>query len=177
MSRFPNITVISRTSSFGIKGANANSWQGPKVDYIVEGSVQRMGSGLRINAQLIDAHTDAHVWAERYDGNEPSALQDEAIGRIANTLASEGGAIRKDEYKRTADKEKADFSEYDYFLSGHEIFARFASIEEHDRAGAIWQEGLEKFPDFRAAAGLNSLVLLSSGLGTSTQKGRRSIIG
>jgi len=145
MSRFPDITVLSRNSSFALKGTDPG--QDKNVDYIVEGSVQKMGSGLRINAQLIDAHTDTHVWAERYDGSEASALQDEAIGRIANALASEGGAIRKYEYKRTAGKAKADFSEYDYFLSGHEIMARFASIEEHDRAGSIWQEGLKKFPD------------------------------
>jgi adenylate cyclase len=146
LSRFPEITVISQNSSFASKGTDANPGQDPNVDYTVEGSVQKMGSGLRINAQLIDAHTDAHVWAEHYDGSQPSALQDEAIGRIANALANENGAIRRDEYKRTAGKEKANFSEYDYFLSGHEIFARFTSIEEHDRAGAIWQEGLEKYP-------------------------------
>ena len=147
MSRFPDITVLSRNSSFGIKATDTNPGQDLNVDYIVEGSVQKKGNGLRINAQLIDALSDTHVWAERYDGSEASALQDEAIGKIANALASEGGAIRRHEYKRAAGKAKADFSEYDYFLSGHEIFARFASIEEHDRAGAIWQEGLEKFPN------------------------------
>lgn len=147
MSRFPDITVLSRNSSFGIKSADAKPGQDLNVDYLVEGSMQKMGNGLRLNAQLIDAHTDAHVWAERYDGSEASALQDEAIGRIANALASERGAIRKHEYGRTAGKVNADFSEYDYFLSGHEIIARFTNIEEHDRAGAIWQEGLEKFPN------------------------------
>ncbi|WP_419694732.1 adenylate/guanylate cyclase domain-containing protein [Mesorhizobium muleiense] len=146
MSRFPDITVLSQNSSFGFDATDVTPGQDLKVDYIVEGSVQKKGSGLAINAQLTDVSTDAHVWAERYDGREASDLQDGAIGRIANALASEGGAIRRYEYKRTEGKDKTDFSEYDYFLSGHEIFARFASIEEHDRAGAIWREGLEKFP-------------------------------
>ena len=147
LSRFPDVTVFSRNSSFGVEATNVNSGPDLKVDYIVEGSVQKMRSGLRINAQLIDAHTDAHVWAEGYDGSDSSALQDDAVGKIANTLASQGGEIRKHEYKRTAGKARADFSEYDYFLAGHEIIARFANIEEHDRGGAIWREGLKKFPN------------------------------
>jgi adenylate cyclase len=150
MSRFPVVTVVSRSSSFANAGTDvetADTSGQMKVDYVIEGSVQKTGNGLRLNAQLIDAQTDSHVWAEGYDGNDSSALQDDAIGRIANALASDGGAIRGHEYKQTAGTAKTDFSEYDYFLSGHEIFARFTSIEEHDRAGAIWREGLEKFPN------------------------------
>jgi adenylate cyclase len=147
VSRFPGVTVLSRNSSFGIDSTDTIPGKSLKVDYVVEGSVQKKGDGLAINAQLIDTHTDAHVWAERYDGSDASTLQDTAIGRIANALASEGGAIRKYEYKRTEGKAKADFSEYDYFLSGHEIIVRFESVEEHDRAGAIWREGLTKFPN------------------------------
>ena len=123
MSRFPGVTVLSRNSSFGIDSTDTIPGKSLKVDYVVEGSVQKKGDGFGINAQLIDTHTDAHVWAERYDGSDASTLQDTAIGRIANALASEGGAIRKYEYKRTEGKATADFSEYDYFLSGHEIIA------------------------------------------------------
>lgn len=143
LSRFPDVTVLSRKSRPDLK-----------VDYIVEGSLQKKESGLHINAQLIDAHTNAHVWAEGYDGTDPSALQDDAIGRIANTLASQEGQIRKHEYKRTEGKAQADFGEYDYFLAGHETITRFSSIEEHDRGGSIWQDGLKKFP--------NSVLLRSS---------------
>jgi len=139
MSRFPDLTVASRNAVFAGQDLN--------VDYLVEGSVQRKGGAVRINAQLIDAHTDAHIWADAYEGTDPSVLQDEVIGKIANALASEDGAIRKHEYNRTRDKAKADFSEYDYFLSGHEIMSKASSIEDHDRAGAIWQEGLQQFPN------------------------------
>ena len=150
MARFPNLTVVSRTSSFAAEDRDivtANLRQDQSVDYFIEGSVQKKGSEVRINAQLIDANTNAHIWADAYEGADPSALQDEVVGKIGNALASENGAIRKHEYNRTKNKAEADFSEYDYFLSGHEIMSQFANIEDHDRAGAIWQEGLGKFPN------------------------------
>ena len=149
MSRFPDLTVVSRNASFRYKGKEVDLAQvgrDLKADYVIEGSVQKRGGGLRINAQLIDPQTNAHVWAEGYDGNDPSVLQDETVGKVVVALASQDGAIRQNEYLETKDKAKDDFDEYDYFLSGDEIELRFESIEEHDRAGAIWQEGLEKFP-------------------------------
>src|SRR5262249_23480818 len=61
------------------------------VRYILEGSVRRFGSQVRVNAQLIDAATDAHLWTERFDRNTANlfALQDEITGRIANALGVE----------------------------------------------------------------------------------------
>lgn len=150
MSRFPDLTVVSRNASFRYKGKDVDPTQvgrDLKVDYVIEGSVQKKGDALRVTAQLIDPLTNAHVWAEGYDGNDAPALQDEAIGKIVVALASQEGAIRANEYLRTKDKAEADFDEYDYFLSGEEIISRFENIREHDRAGAIWRQGLEKFPD------------------------------
>lgn len=150
MSRFPDVTVVSRNASFRYKGKDVDMRrvaQELKVDYVVEGSLQKRGDGIRLNAQLIDPRTNAHVWAEAYDGSDASSLQDEPVRKISVALAGESGEVRKNEYGRIKGKAKADFDEYDYYLSGHEIFSRFDSIEEHDRAGAIWQEGLAKFPD------------------------------
>jgi class 3 adenylate cyclase/TolB-like protein len=150
ISRFPDVAVVSRNSSFSYKGRDIDPTQVGQelnVDYIIEGSVQKKGDGLRINAQLIDAKTNTHVWAEGYDGRNASVLQEEAVGKIVVALAGFRGQIAKNEYKRIAAKPKYNFDEYDYYLSGHEIFSRFESIEEHDRAGAIWKEGLERIPD------------------------------
>jgi class 3 adenylate cyclase/TolB-like protein len=149
ISRFPDLTVVSRNSSFGYKGTDVDPTQvgrDLRVDYVIEGSVQKKGDGLRINAQLIDAQTNAHVWAEGYDGSDPPVLQEDAIGKIVVALAGQDGAIAKSEYQRIEGKAKADFNEYDYYLSGREVFSRYEGIEEHDRAGAIWREGVEKFP-------------------------------
>ena len=56
--------------------------------YVLEGSVRRPDNQIRINTQLIDAETDAHLWAERFDGDigDLFALQNEITSRIANTL-------------------------------------------------------------------------------------------
>jgi adenylate cyclase len=57
------------------------------VRYVLEGSVRRSGNQIRINAQLIDAETDAHLWAERFNGDTADlfTLQDEVTGQIAAT--------------------------------------------------------------------------------------------
>lgn len=59
--------------------------------YILQGSVRRSGNQVRIGAQLIDAATDAHLWAERFDGDTGDlfALQNEITGRLANALGVE----------------------------------------------------------------------------------------
>jgi len=150
LSRFPDLKVISRNASFHYKGKEVDPRQVGlelKADYIIEGSVQKKSSGLRLNAQLIDPQTNEHVWAEAYDGTDPSGLQDEVVGKIAVALATSVGAIRTNEYLRTKDKPREVFDEYDYFLSGDEVVSRAERIEELDRGGAIWQEGLGKFPD------------------------------
>ncbi|HEY7688532.1 MAG TPA: adenylate/guanylate cyclase domain-containing protein, partial [Dongiaceae bacterium] len=166
LSRFPSITVVSRNASFAYKGPDISIVSPEEsftikgrpidpmevgrelgVDYVVEGSVQKKGNGLRITAQLIDTQTNLHVWADGYDGSDPSALQEEAGRKIAVMLASEVGQIRQNEYKRTKGKARAAFDAYDYYLAGHEIYISPPTLEDLDRAGAIWREGLEKFPD------------------------------
>jgi adenylate cyclase len=118
-----------------------------QVDYVLEGSVQKKGDRLRIAAQLIDVHTNLQVWAEGYEGRNPSSLQDESIGKIIVSLSGGTGQIRKNEYQRTKGKAPADLDEYDYYLRSDEITSRAESIKEHDRGGAILREGLERFPD------------------------------
>ena len=80
LSRFPDLVVVARSSSFAYKGKAVDIRQIGKdlgVGYAVEGSVRKDGDKLRIVAQLIDAKTGEHVWAERFDrsGTDPWALQ------------------------------------------------------------------------------------------------------
>jgi adenylate cyclase len=117
------------------------------VDYVIEGSVQKKSDGLRITAQLIDTHTNVHVWADAYERSDASSLQDEAIRRIVGTLSGQTGHIKKHEYTKTKGVAAADLDEYGYYLRGDEIFSRYESVAENDRAAGIWREGLEKFPD------------------------------
>jgi TolB-like protein/class 3 adenylate cyclase/Flp pilus assembly protein TadD len=91
LSRIAGMFVISRNTAFTYQGKRIDTKQIGRelgVRYVLEGSVRRSGSQVRINAQLIDAETDAHLWAERFDGDvrDLFALQDEITSRIAVAL-------------------------------------------------------------------------------------------
>jgi len=94
LSRIAGLLVISRNSAFTYKEKPVNAKQVSRelcVRYVLEGSVRRSGNQVRVNAQLIDADTDVHVWAERFDGDTGDlfAVQDEITSRIAVALRSE----------------------------------------------------------------------------------------
>jgi len=91
LSRIADMLVISRNTAFTYRSKLVDTRQIGRelcVRYVLEGSVQRSGNRVRVTAQLIDAETDAHVWAERFNGdtNDLFALQDEITSRIAVTL-------------------------------------------------------------------------------------------
>src|SRR5262249_4469459 len=93
LSRFSELLVIARNSSFQYKGKAVDIRQvGQELGarYVLEGSVRRSGDRVRIVAQLIDAVTGAHRWAERYDRelHDTFAVQDEAARRIVAILAA-----------------------------------------------------------------------------------------
>jgi TolB-like protein len=89
--------VISRNTAFTYRKKTVDTKQIGRelsVRYILEGSVRRLGKQVRINAQLIDAQTDTHLWAERFDSSVEGlfALQDEITNWIAKALNVELGA-------------------------------------------------------------------------------------
>jgi len=91
LSRVGQMFVISRNTAFTYRGKPVDTKQIGRelcVRYVLEGSVRRSGNQLRINAQLIDAATDAHLWAERFDRDTGDlfTLQDEVTSRIAIAL-------------------------------------------------------------------------------------------
>jgi adenylate cyclase len=91
LSRLADMLVISRNTAFTYRNKPVDTKQIGRelgVRYVLEGSVRRSGSQVRVNAQLIDAETDTHLWAERFDGNTSDlfALQDEVTSRIAIAL-------------------------------------------------------------------------------------------
>jgi TolB-like protein/class 3 adenylate cyclase/Flp pilus assembly protein TadD len=91
LSRIAGMLVISRNTAFTYQGKRVDTKQIGRelaVRYVLEGSVRRSANQIRINAQLIDAETDVHLWAERFDGDTSDlfALQDEVTSRIAVAL-------------------------------------------------------------------------------------------
>ena len=94
LSHLDGSFVISRGTAFTYKGESADAKQIGKdlgVRYVLEGSVRRFGETITINAQLISTETDAHVWADRFDGERSKLgeLQVDAVSRLANSLGVE----------------------------------------------------------------------------------------
>jgi TolB-like protein/predicted Zn-dependent protease len=106
LSRIHGAFVIARNTAFTFKGKAVDVkklGRELKVRYVLEGSVQRGGSRLRVNVQLIDAETGNHLWAERFD--KPVAdlfdMQDEIVSRLANTLNAQLIAVEARRAERT----------------------------------------------------------------------------
>jgi len=152
LSRFTDLSVTARNSSFVYKGKPVDIRQvghDLNVDYALEGSVRKEADQIRITAQLVDAKTGEHVWAEHYDkaGNDPSALQDEATEKIVRAIAGDLGVIKKAQYRDAWAKDTASLSEYDYYLRTHDLINTASSKEATDRAARVAEEGLTKYPD------------------------------
>jgi TolB-like protein/Tfp pilus assembly protein PilF len=134
LSRFSELFVIARNSSFQYKGKATDVRQIGRelgVHYLLEGSVRRGGDRIRISAQLIDAATGAHRWAEHYDRrlDDVFAVQDEVVRTIVSILAAH---VRKAETERTRSKPPNSLLAYDYYLRGAEVVASFSSSMRAD---------------------------------------------
>jgi TolB-like protein len=120
LSKISGLFVIARHSTFTYKGKPVKVKQVAEelgVRYVLEGSVRRAGEQVRINAQLIDATTGGHLWAERYDGkmDDVFALQDSITRKIVSALAVQ---LTAGEEKQVARKETDSVEAYDAFLKG-----------------------------------------------------------
>jgi adenylate cyclase len=94
LSRIEDSFVIARNTAFTYKGKNIDAKEIGKelgVRYVLEGSVQREGTRVRVNAQLVDAESGAHLWADRFeeDAADLFKLQDEVVARLASALGYE----------------------------------------------------------------------------------------
>ena len=126
LSKIKGLFVIARNSVFTYKGQTVKIRQVAEdlgVRYVLEGSVRRAGDRVRINAQLIDATTGGHLWAERYDGKMENifALQDSITQKIISGLEVK---LTADEEKQIARKETDSTEAYEAFLQGWEHYWR-----------------------------------------------------
>jgi adenylate cyclase len=129
LSRFSELLVIARNSSFQYKGKTVDIRHvGAELGarYVLEGSVRRSGERVRITAQLIDAAAGTHRWAERYDRelHDVFAVQDEVARAIVATLAVH---VHRAETERALLKPPAAWEAYEYYLRGAEAFLLFHS--------------------------------------------------
>jgi len=144
LSRIVGMLVISRNTAFTYQDRRIDTKQiGSELNvrYVLEGSVRRLGERVRINAQLIDAETDAHLWAERFDFDVDGlfAQQNDLTGRIANTLNLE---LIGTEASRLTDRSDA----MDYILRGRAAFDKPPSPERYEGAIAWYERALALDP-------------------------------
>jgi adenylate cyclase len=123
LSRFRSLFVIARNSSFRYRGKAVDIRQVGRelgVQYVLEGSVQRGGSRIRITAQLIDALSGNHLWAERYDRdlNDVFAVQDEVVQTIVATLFNR---LEAEELELARRRPPQDIRAYDLWLRGRKL--------------------------------------------------------
>ncbi len=153
LSRFGELFVIARNSSFQYKGKATDVREVGRdlgVRYVLEGSVRRAGDRLRISAQLIDAITGGHRWAEHYDRKleEVFAVQDEVVGTIVAILAAH---VRKAEAERTRTKPPNNWRAYDYYLQAAEAFASLVTsfnVEDVYEARRLLQLSIDIDPNY-----------------------------
>ena len=118
LSKIRSFKVISRESTFSYKGSAIDIRQVAReldVRYVLEGSVRKSGNRVRVTAQLIDAETGHHVWAERYDRELENIfdLQDEIVEVIASALEPELNAF---EHERALRKPPENLDAWEVFV-------------------------------------------------------------
>jgi adenylate cyclase len=177
LSRFSGLFVIASNSTFQYKGKPVKIQDVAKdlgVKYVLEGSLQWAGDRVRINAQLIDALTGHHLWANRYDraADQYFAIQDEIIREIVANLALR---VSETERERAFRKGTENLTAYDYYL---QAIAKIGSGGKENNTAAIrlLEKALKIDPDYAQAMGRLAqahLYRVSLGWAESKEESRR----
>jgi TolB-like protein/class 3 adenylate cyclase len=176
LSRFNELSVIARNSSFVYKGRAVDVQQVARelgVRYVLEGSVRKASHRVRITGQLIDADTRAHVWADRFDGalEDVFELQDRITESVVGALQP---TLRRAEIERARRKPPASLDAYDYVLRALPLVMANTSADAVS-AIPLLNEALRLCPDYAYAHALLSMAqgqILRSAVGSErTQAG------
>jgi adenylate cyclase len=149
LSRTTMSPVIARNSSFTYKGKSVNVKQVSRelgVRYVVEGSVRRVEDRVRISAQLIDATTGHHLWADTYDREfrDLFALQDQITKEIRNSI---GMPLYRAEVARGASRQPENLNAWETAMRANWHFNRFTK-EDNAIARGLWQRAIELDPQW-----------------------------
>lgn len=169
LSKISGLFVIARNSTFSYKGRQVDVRKVAAelgVRYVLEGSVRKSGDRVRINAQLIDAGTGGHLWADRYDGTVADVfeLQDEVGAKVVSALSVQlkGGEKERLEHVHTSN------------LEAYELFVRAKAtpyppvMERIESAREMFEQVIEMDPEFAGGyAGVSSMLGFGSLFGHS----------
>jgi adenylate cyclase len=152
LSRTPRLFVIARNSTFTYKDRAVDVRQVGKelgVSYVLEGSVRKSRDRIRITAQLLDAISGTHLWADRFDGTieDIFELQDSVASSVAGVIEP---TLEREEYRRSLRRPTNDLTAYDLYLQAR--FTRSsASRETTMRALDLVERALERDPNYGSA--------------------------
>jgi adenylate cyclase len=153
LSKVSGLFVIARNSVFTYKGRPVKVQDVGRelgVRYVLEGSVQKASEHVRIHAQLIDAATGFHLWAEQFDRrlDDLFALQDDVANDIIAALQLE---LTESERQRLANRYTKSIAAYDYYLRGEAAYERIGPLVERLDARRYFQTAIDLDPDFALA--------------------------
>lgn len=157
LSKFSDLRVIARNSTFQFKGENVDVRDvGRKLGarYVVEGSVKRSLDHLRVTAQLLDAEDRTHLWSETYDraltAADVFAVQDEITERVAGSLGSSEAPLWKSEMQELRARRTDSLEAYECVLLVPVFYESFSS-DAHARARDCLERAVEFAPDYSRA--------------------------
>ena len=148
LSRIRNSFVIARNTAFTYKGKSVDAKEIGKelgVRYVLEGSVQRDQNRVRVNAQLIDAESGAHLWADRFEEDVADLfkLQDEVVARLANTLGIELVKAEAEKAARSKNPDAVDLTMRGWALARPSQQTK----EKNEAARALFEQALKIDPN------------------------------
>ncbi|MER8504719.1 adenylate/guanylate cyclase domain-containing protein [Mesorhizobium sp. M0204] len=160
LSRHHELFVISRNSSFVYKNRAVNVREVAEkltVQYLVEGSVRKIGDRVRVTVQLIDTANDAHIWADKYDRklDDIFAIQDEVTAAIAATLPGRVEAAQRDQLARA---KPANMAAYECVLAAKVLHHR-STIADNERARTLIDRAVALDPDYAHAHAWRACIL------------------
>jgi adenylate cyclase len=166
LARSRSLTAIARNSSFRFRGQALDMRAVGRelgVDFLLEGSVGKSGQRIRVTAQLIEAGSDSHVWAERYDGTLEDIfhLQDEITRSIVTTTL---GRLTEVQTDRLRDSSTTSLTAYDHVLRGLKHMQGH-SPEDYARAERCFGAAVEADPDYARAHAELSLSIFHQWVG------------
>jgi len=162
LSKFSNLMVIASNSVFTYKGKPVDIKQVGEelgVRYVLEGSIQKVGNRVRINAQLIDAATNSHLWADRYDFeiNDIFKVQDEITSTVVTSLQV---ILTEGEKELGAINLTDSIEAYDLYLRGKTYLK--GTKRSHLEARKLFDKAIKLDPGFAAAYAEKSFTYFSS---------------
>jgi adenylate cyclase len=149
LSRFKSLFVIARNSSFTYKGKAVDIKQVGRelgVRYVLEGSVRRAGNRVRITGQLIEASTNNHLWADRFDGalEDVFDLQDQVTEKVVGAIVPRLDQVGIESIRH---KPPENWHSYDHYLRGRMLLDQFTP-EAMDEAEAEFHKAVALDPNF-----------------------------